>query len=73
MNHPNWEKVALELTEGNGVNQLLDVVGGDGLNQSVKATRVGGHISQIGFLQGDEGLEDREADRKRPSPSQPSF
>ena len=49
---PDWEEVALELTEGNGVDQLLDVVGGDGLNKSVSATRVGGHISQIGFLQG---------------------
>ena len=44
--------MALELTEGNGVDQLLDVVGGDGLNKSVLATRVGDHISQIGFLQG---------------------
>jgi NADPH:quinone reductase-like Zn-dependent oxidoreductase len=50
--HPEWEKKVLELTDGNGVDQLLDVVGGDGLNQSVAATRVGGHISQIGFLAG---------------------
>ncbi len=50
--HPDWERVALELTDGKGVDQLLEVVGGDGLNQSVAATRVGGHISQIGFLQG---------------------
>jgi NADPH:quinone reductase-like Zn-dependent oxidoreductase len=49
---PDWEKAALELTDGKGVDQLLDVVGGDGLNQSVAATRVGGHISQIGFLRG---------------------
>ena len=49
---PDWEKAVLELTDGIGVDQLLDVVGGDGLNQSVEATRVGGHISQIGFLQG---------------------
>lgn len=49
---PDWEKVALEMTDGKGVDQLLDVVGGDGLNKSVQATRVGGHISQIGFLQG---------------------
>jgi NADPH:quinone reductase-like Zn-dependent oxidoreductase len=50
--HPDWEKKVLELTDGRGVDQLLDVVGGDGLNQSVAATRVGGHISQIGFLAG---------------------
>jgi NADPH:quinone reductase-like Zn-dependent oxidoreductase len=41
---PDWDKAV-----GKGVVQLLDVVGGDGLNQSVEATRVGGHISQIGF------------------------
>jgi NADPH:quinone reductase-like Zn-dependent oxidoreductase len=50
--HPNWEKKVLELTDGKGVDQLLDVVGGDGLNQSIEATRVGGQIFQIGFLQG---------------------
>ena len=48
----DWGKVAVELTDGKGVNQLLDVLGGGGLNQSVEATRVGGHISQRGFLQG---------------------
>jgi NADPH:quinone reductase-like Zn-dependent oxidoreductase len=51
---PAWEKNVMELTEGKGVDQLLDVVGGDGLNQSVAATKVGGHISQIGFLAGQK-------------------
>jgi len=50
--HPAWEKKVLELTDGKGVDQLLEVVGGDGLNQSIAATRVAGHISQIGFLGG---------------------
>ena len=50
----DWEKAAQELTDGKGVDQLLDVGGGDGLNQSVEATRVGGHISQIGFLHGQK-------------------
>jgi NADPH:quinone reductase-like Zn-dependent oxidoreductase len=49
---PNWENRALELTGGKGVDQLLDVVGGEGLNQSVQATRIGGQIHQIGFLTG---------------------
>lgn len=49
---PDWHKKALELTDGNGVDQLLDVVGGEGLNQSIQATRVGGQIHQIGFLGG---------------------
>lgn len=48
----DWHKAALELTDGLGVDQLLEVVGGDGINDSVKATRVGGHIPVIGFLGG---------------------
>jgi NADPH:quinone reductase-like Zn-dependent oxidoreductase len=37
-----------------GVDQVLEVVGGDGLNQSIAATKVGGHIAQIGFLAGQK-------------------
>ena len=48
----HWEKSALELTGGRGVDQLLDVAGGEGMNRSVAATRVGGQISVIGFLTG---------------------
>ncbi len=50
--HPDWEIKALEFTDGKGVDQLLDVVGGDGPNKSIEATRVAGQIFQIGFLQG---------------------
>ncbi|GLQ94396.1 zinc-dependent alcohol dehydrogenase family protein [Dyella acidisoli] len=50
--HPQWEKKVLELTGGKGVDILLDVAGGNGLNQSVLATKVGGVIVQIGFLAG---------------------
>jgi len=49
---PAWEQKALELTDGKGVDILLDVVGGDGLNQSVAATKASGIITQIGFLNG---------------------
>lgn len=49
---PDWDQVALALTDGRGVDQLLDVVGGDGINQSVAATKAGGHINLIGFLSG---------------------
>jgi NADPH:quinone reductase-like Zn-dependent oxidoreductase len=49
--HPNWKKRVLELTDGKGVDQLLDVAGGDGINQSVQATRIGGQIFQIGYLE----------------------
>ncbi|WP_433556086.1 zinc-dependent alcohol dehydrogenase family protein [Pseudonocardia xinjiangensis] len=49
---PDWEKAALELTGGLGVDQVLDVVGGESLNRSIRATRPGGHVSVIGFLDG---------------------
>jgi NADPH:quinone reductase-like Zn-dependent oxidoreductase len=40
------------LTKGKGADQLLEVVGGQGLNDSVEATKVTGQISVIGFLAG---------------------
>jgi NADPH:quinone reductase-like Zn-dependent oxidoreductase len=33
-----------------GVDLLLDVAGGDGINQSIAATKAGGRIAQIGNL-----------------------
>lgn len=50
--HPEWEAKVLELTDGKGVDLLLDVAGGNGLNQSVAATKAAGLIAQIGFLTG---------------------
>lgn len=50
--NPEWAEKVLKLTGGKGVDLLLDVAGGDGMNQSVAATKVGGRIAQIGFLTG---------------------
>jgi NADPH:quinone reductase-like Zn-dependent oxidoreductase len=55
---PDWDQVAPVLTEGRGVDQVLDVVGGDGLNRSVAATKPGGHINVIGFLSGQQSTID---------------
>jgi NADPH:quinone reductase-like Zn-dependent oxidoreductase len=52
VNTPDWAKAVLNLTDGKGVDQLLEVVGGEGLNNSIRATRVAGQISLIGFLDG---------------------
>jgi NADPH:quinone reductase-like Zn-dependent oxidoreductase len=49
---PDWENAVLALTNGRGVDQVLEVVGGDGLNQSIKATRPEGQVAVVGFLQG---------------------
>jgi NADPH:quinone reductase-like Zn-dependent oxidoreductase len=50
--HPKWEEEVLKLTDGKGVDLLLDVAGGNGLNQSIAATKAAGKIAQIGFLTG---------------------
>jgi len=50
--HPRWEDEVLRHTQGNGVDLLLDVAGGDGINQSIAATKAAGKIAQIGFLTG---------------------
>lgn len=49
---PDWAKEVQRLTNGKGADQLLEVVGGDGLNDSVEATKVTGQIAVIGFLAG---------------------
>jgi NADPH:quinone reductase-like Zn-dependent oxidoreductase len=50
--HPQWADEVLKLTDGKGVDLLLDVAGGDGINQSIAATKAAGRIAQIGFLTG---------------------
>lgn len=37
--YPDWEKKVLEVTGGKGVDVTIAVAGGEGLNQSVQATR----------------------------------
>ncbi|TXT29701.1 MAG: zinc-containing alcohol dehydrogenase [Rhodocyclaceae bacterium] len=49
---PEWGNVVRELTEGRGVDHVVEVGGPATLNQSMIAARVGGHISLIGILTG---------------------
>ncbi|HEY4072404.1 MAG TPA: NAD(P)-dependent alcohol dehydrogenase [Herbaspirillum sp.] len=49
---PAWAARALELTNGQGVDHILDVMGGDSLQQSLDAVAPEGRITCIGFLQG---------------------
>lgn len=50
--HPDWENQVLELTGGKGADITIDIAGGNGLNQSVLATKVAGVVAQVGFLTG---------------------
>jgi NADPH:quinone reductase-like Zn-dependent oxidoreductase len=47
-----WSRSVLELTGGCGVDHVIETGGADTLDQSIKATAVGGTISLIGMLTG---------------------
>ncbi len=49
---PDWEKAVLDFTAQEGVDHVLEVVGGDNLARSLASAKVGGQISVIGVLQG---------------------
>lgn len=51
---PAWGDKVLELTQGLGVDHVVEVGGPATLNESLKSIKVGGHIAQIGILSGDE-------------------
>lgn len=49
---PDWEKAAMELTQGRGVDHVVEVGGADTLARSFGAIRIGGKVSLIGGLSG---------------------
>jgi NADPH:quinone reductase-like Zn-dependent oxidoreductase len=49
---PEWGKRVRELTHRRGVDHVIEVGGSGTLNQSMLATRVGGHIAFVGVLTG---------------------
>lgn len=50
--HPEWEKMALALTDGRGVDHILELGGPDTYDRSIAAIAPGGKIAQIGVLTG---------------------
>ncbi|NLP64940.1 zinc-dependent alcohol dehydrogenase family protein [Paraburkholderia sacchari] len=52
---PQWATKVLEFTNGRGVDHVVEVGGPGTLEQSILATRVGGHIALIGVLTGIAG------------------
>ena len=52
---PEWGAAVRELTDGRGVDHVVEVGGPGTLQQSMKAAAVGGHISLIGVLTGVKG------------------
>ncbi|MBF7685389.1 NAD(P)-dependent alcohol dehydrogenase [Acinetobacter sp. B10A] len=51
---PAWGDEVLRLTQGKGVDHVVEVGGPLTINESLKAVKVGGHIAQIGVLSGNE-------------------
>ena len=49
---PDWEKRVLELTDGGGVDHVVEVGGVGTLEKSLQAVRIGGTVSLIGVLTG---------------------
>lgn len=54
---PDWDKEVLRLTEGAGVDHVVEVGGAGTLARSVNAARVGGVVSLIGVLTGGAGFD----------------
>jgi NADPH:quinone reductase-like Zn-dependent oxidoreductase len=55
---PDWERKALELTNGRGVDHVIEVGGTGTIRQSIRATRDGGQIHIIGNLTGEFATTD---------------
>jgi NADPH:quinone reductase-like Zn-dependent oxidoreductase len=53
--YPNWADQVLDLTDGRGVDHVIEVGGPETLPQSIRACRIGGHIQFIGVLTGFSG------------------
>ncbi len=51
-----WSNDVLDITNGHGVDHVIEIGGPGTLEQSINAVKVGGHISLIGVLTGFEGV-----------------
>ena len=54
---PEWSKWVVEATGGVGTDRIIEVGGAGTFSQSLRATRVGGVIAQIGVLSGASSSE----------------
>ena len=52
---PQWGEIARRMTNGRGVDHVIEVGGADTLMQSLDASRAGAHIALIGILSGVTG------------------
>ena len=52
--HPEWHEQVLALTDGRGVDHVVEVGGAGTLPRSIEAARLGGNLHLIGVLTGGE-------------------
>jgi NADPH:quinone reductase-like Zn-dependent oxidoreductase len=56
--HPEWDRWVMEQTGGRGADLVVEVGGAGTFNRSVRATRIGGAVAQIGVLsESSEGVQ----------------
>lgn len=54
---PDWHRHVLELTEGAGVDVVVEIGGAGTLVNSAKSTRLGGTVACVGFVTEGPGLD----------------
>ena len=52
LRHPDWDHAVLDLTDGIGVDHVVDIGGADTINRSIRAVRHEGIVSIIGLVGG---------------------
>ncbi len=52
---PNWGDAAKKFTGGRGVDHVVEIGGAGTMAQSIRASKIGGHIALIGVLAGFQG------------------
>ena len=55
--HPDWEREVARLTDGAGVDHVVEIGGTGTLPRSIASTRAGGHIGLIGLLAQGEPID----------------
>jgi NADPH:quinone reductase-like Zn-dependent oxidoreductase len=55
--HPQWSLEVRRLTNGNGVDMVVEVGGRGTLGESLSSTRMGGTVALVGGVSGDFGAE----------------
>jgi NADPH:quinone reductase-like Zn-dependent oxidoreductase len=56
---PDWDKEVLRLTNGIGVDHVVEVGGAGTLSKSLNSVRIGGHVAVIGVLAGAGDFDPR--------------